>query len=242
MSRSVLETWRGFGHPLHPAPSRPYYHRSPPTRQTQTLQIPLGPAHHHRPCPTDPAPSNGPSPDRDPAPIRPRLLLRLPPAGAWALHPAVAENRGGCGAGSAGGRSRAARPGCGRCPREPLSPPLPAPRPCPSEAAARLGPGRAFRRVRGAGSQSTCPALRSRLGQRRPLRVWTPAPPSGKSVGLGRLGVDVGRGLRRSGGPRGGGGVSGREAPRRDLKCAGSGAAVAGTRRRSTVCVMTLGG
>lgn len=88
-------------------------------------------AHHQRPCPQWPRPQWPHPPGRGPAPIRPRLPLRLPPAGAWGLHPAAAENRGGCGASSAGGRSGAARPGGGRCPREPLSPPLPAPRPYP---------------------------------------------------------------------------------------------------------------
>lgn len=101
--------------------------------------------------------------------------------------------------------------------------PSPPRAPTPSESAARLGPGRAHRRVRGAGSRgSTCPALWSGLAQQRPLPVWTLAPPLGKSVGLARLGVDVGRGLRRSGGPPGGGG-SGREAPRRDVSVQGWG-------------------
>ena len=44
------------------------------------------------------------------------------------------------------------------------------------------------------------------------------------------------RGLRRSGGPRGGGGVSGREAPRRDLSVPGAGAGVRGL-RGGALCV-----
>lgn len=75
--------------------------------------------------------------------------------------------------------------------------PSPPRAPIASESAARLGPGRAYCRVRGAGSRgNTCPALQSRLGQPRPLPVWTPGPPTGKSVGLVHLGVDVGRGCR----------------------------------------------
>ena len=50
--------------------------------------------------------------------------------------------------------------------------PSPPRAPTPSESAARLGRGRAHRRVRGAGSRgSTCPALWSRQARRRPLPV-----------------------------------------------------------------------
>lgn len=51
-----------------------------------------------------------------------------------------------------------------------------------------------------------------------------PSPTPGESVGLVRLEVDVGRGLRRSEGPPGRGeGGSSREAPRRDVSLQGLG-------------------
>lgn len=95
-------------------------------------QFTLGPAYIKGAAPVGPAPPPWPlPPNLGPAPSKPRLPLRLPPAGAWALHPAAAENRGGCKAGSTGGQRGAAQLSGGRCPREPPSPPLPAPRPYP---------------------------------------------------------------------------------------------------------------
>lgn len=214
--RSVLGTRRGLRLPQTPLLGGLINVDLPQPGKTNSPDSPR-PRPPPRPGPHWPRPSTRPRPQQAPPP------LRLPPARAWALHPAATENGGCCGAGSAGGRSGAAPVVAGDAPvslpRRPSPPRVPthsesAPawgRAAPTAGSAGRGPGAAP--APPCGAASACGA---------PLPIWTPAPPPGKSAGLARLGVDVGRGLQRSGGPRGEGG-SGHEAQRRDVSVPGRG-------------------
>lgn len=169
--RSVLGTRRGLRLPQTPLLGGLINVDLPQPGKTNSPDSPR-PRPPPRPGPHWPRPSTRPRPQQAPPP------LRLPPARAWALHPAATENGGCCGAGSAGGRSGAAPVVAGDAPvslpRRPSPPRVPthsesAPawgRAAPTAGSAGRGPGAAP--APPCGAASACGA---------PLPIWTPAPP-----------------------------------------------------------------
>ncbi|XDA69806.1 hypothetical protein R6Z07F_000179 [Ovis aries] len=163
--------------------------RSPPTRQTETLQIPLGPAHYHRPCPTGPAPPNGPTrPPEAPPPSGPASLFasRLPGLGLCTRRRlrtlAAAEPAAQAGGAEVPGPvagyapvSLSRRPSPPRAPA-PRSPPRAWDRAAPTAGSAGRGPGAAPAPPCGVAWASRDPSL---PGPRPHLRTLITSPPPG---------------------------------------------------------------